>query len=263
MPILVTQLADGLDPADLDAFEVLRDQHFLLAQLLAGLVVPHLDLDAAVERPARGGRVRRDGLRFSRPFERYRLRRQRQGCLEELRDFACPLARQALVVAVDACKGVRQRLGVGVADEVQAHVAPPAHRLEDLLELAHVARRDVGDPGLEADRRHQTGELDGLEFLAGDFPGLETVPERLLEGVGVVRPLPEGLVVGQVPLNRLADRHVPDVVGAHGGRRKRRAGKQQQNSPDHGDPLSEASRTTAGPGGAPRRQNTSFSIVSS
>ena len=150
----VAHLADRLDAADLDLLEVRGDEHLLLAQAFPRLVVPDLDLDAPIERPAIGGRVAGDRPRVAGPFERYRLRRQPERELEELGHLAGALARQPRIVAIDLREPLRQRLRVGVTHEMHAHVPAVAHAVEYLAEALDVAARNVRHAGLEAYRRH-------------------------------------------------------------------------------------------------------------
>ena len=195
--LLIAHLADRLDAADLDPLDVLGDEHLLLAQAFLRLVVPDLDLDAPVQGPAIRGRVAGDRPRVAGPFERDRLGRQPERDLEELRHLAGALAREARVVAIDAREPVGERLRVGVTDEVQTHVPAVAHAVEDLAEPLDVAARDVRDAGLEADRRHDVRELDGLELLARDLLRLEPVAGLALEQRGIARPSAERLIVAR------------------------------------------------------------------
>ena len=120
-------------------------------------------------------RVGRDRLRIAGPFVRDAFGRQEQRALQELGDLAGALARQALVVAEHGRERRRQRLRVRVADEVQPHVAPVVHAVEDLAQLRDRAVRNLGDADCEADRRHEVHELDRLELLGRDLLHLEAV----------------------------------------------------------------------------------------
>ncbi len=171
----VAQLADRLDTADLDLLEVLGDEHLLLAQAFLRLVVPDLDLDAAIERPAIGGCVAGDRPRVAGPFERNGVRRQPERELEELGHLARALTRQARIVAIDLREPLRQRLRVGVTDEMHPHVPAVPHAVEDLAQPLDIAARNVGHAGFEAYRRHDARELDGFDLLADDLLRLEPV----------------------------------------------------------------------------------------
>ena len=123
--VAVAQHADGLDPADLDPLELLRDHDLLDGGRRRAPVVPDLDLDATVQGSARLGLVRGEGSGVSGPLERDRLGRQLECRLDELGDLAGALPGKPPVVAVDPREVLRERLRVGVSDEVRTQVFDP------------------------------------------------------------------------------------------------------------------------------------------
>ncbi len=100
MAFLVTQLADGLGAADLDAIHLAVDDHLLLDRLFADLVIPDLHLHAPVARPSFLGRIAGDRLAVAYPFIGDGFRGKPQGPLEIFGDRARPLAGKADVVPV-------------------------------------------------------------------------------------------------------------------------------------------------------------------
>ena len=107
------------------------------------------------------------------------------------------------------------------------------------------------------------GQLDGLELLAHDLLCLEPIAGLALERRGIAYPLPERLIVVQVPLDGLAQRRVDDVLGVDDGQGRHEARqKQQRYALVHTDHLPDGSRTADFSGGPPRRQKTSGSMVS-
>src|SRR4029450_5246003 len=94
----------------------------------------------------------------------------------------------------------------GVADQVQPHVVEVLHLLERVAQLVDVARRDLRDAGLEADRRHDVLELHRLRLLRDDLLLLDAVAGAALEQGRILRPAPERLVVPELTLDRAARR---------------------------------------------------------
>jgi hypothetical protein len=262
VPLAVAQLAHRLHPAHLDALDLLGDDDLLEPHLAVQLVVPDLDLHAAVLRPSPGRGVAGDRLGVARPLEGDGLRRQRQRRLQELRHLAGPLAGEARVVPVDPGQARRERLVVGVAHEVQPHVGQVAHAVEDAPQAFDAARRDVGDAGLEADRRHHVAELHDLRLGAHHLALFEPVPGIGRQHLGVARPLGEGPVAGQMPLDRLARRELDDALAARRQRGQQQPRQEQPGVSRHRAHLRPCPLTRAGSGGPPRRQYTSRSIVS-
>ncbi len=175
LALQVPQLADLLDATDLDLPELGGDDHLLRRCLALALVVPDLDLDPAVLRAALRRVVARDRRRVARPLEGHRLGRKSERVLEELRDLARALAREARVVAVHLGESLRERLRVRVADQVQPHVRQIAHPVEHAAQLLDGAGRDVRGARTEVDRRHHVLELHDLRLLACDLALLEHV----------------------------------------------------------------------------------------
>ena len=176
------------------------------------LVVPHFHFDAPVQGAALRRRVGRDRLRRAGPLIGDRLGRQSEARLQELGDFAGALARQARVVAVDARKLVGQRLIVGMADEVQPHVAPVAQIIEHLAQRFDVALRDVRDARFEPDRRDDVRELHRRHPLGMHRAHLDAVARLLLQQVADPAPTAQRLVGRQIALDSLAERRLDDVL---------------------------------------------------
>src|SRR5690606_9655830 len=84
LPVDVAQPAYRLHPTHLDAPPLLRDDEFLDVDRIGNLVVPDLDLDAPIARPAFGGVVWRDGSGVAVPLVRHRLRGEIERALQEL-----------------------------------------------------------------------------------------------------------------------------------------------------------------------------------
>jgi hypothetical protein len=219
----VAQTAQGLHAADFDASEVLEDYDLVERRALLHLVVPNLDFDAAILRAARFGRVRRDGFLVAGPFIRDALGTQSERALQQLRNLAGSLSRQALVVAEHSGERRRQRLRIGVPDEMQPHVAPVAHAREDSSQIGDRRLRNLGDTRLEVDRRHEIHELHRLELLGGDFAHLDPVPGLRLQDGWVVNPLGERPVAGQVAFDGLAARRLSEEL-CFGARAEERGG---------------------------------------
>jgi hypothetical protein len=204
--------------------------------------------------------------RVARPLVGDRLRRQAQRDLEELRHLAGALARQAGVVAVDPRERLGQRLGVGVADQVEADVAPVPHAFEHGAQPLDVVGWNLGDAGFEADRRYHVAELDGLELLGDDLAGFDPVAGLGAEAVRILGPLPEVQVARQVALYggaalRLGELELQPGLGR--GRRTSQDESEREDACLHFAHLPRARVETACSAGAPRRQNTSCSTVSS
>ncbi len=217
MAFPVSQLADGLHPADLDALDVIGDDDFFVPEGVPDLVVPDLHLDATVERPALFGQVRGNRLRVAGPLVGDGFGRQPERRLEVLGHLAGTLPGEARIVPEDAHQRVGERLRVRVPDEVDADVSAVPHALEDPGELVDVVGRNLRHTRFEPDRRNDILQLDGLEFLADDLPDLQPIAPLAVEQIRVLRPLPECLVAGQMPLDRLAQLGLVDRSGARGG----------------------------------------------
>jgi hypothetical protein len=175
---------------------------------LRDLVVPDLDLDAPILRAAGLGLVRRNGLLIAGPLVRDGLGGKRERALQQLGDLACAFARQTFVVAEHGRQRWRQRLRIGMAHEVQPHVAPVAHPVEDSAQLENGLVRNLRDTDFEPDRRHEVRELDGFRLLGRDFTHLEPIAGRRVHEIRVVDPLRERAVARQVALDGLAARRL-------------------------------------------------------
>ena len=261
VPLQVAHLADRLHAADLDAPDVLGDDDLLVAHRGADLVVPDLDFHAAVEGPSLVACIRRDRLRVACPLVRDGFRRQVEHRLEILRDLACALAREARVVLEHARERRRQRLRVGMADEVHAQVPAVAHAVEDRAEGGDVFGRDLGHAGLEPDRRDDVPQLDGLELLAFDLADFQPVAALLVEHGGILCPARERLVVGEVAFRRLQYRLL-DRTGPGERGHQARGEHQQRAMAVHGVHLPSGARISGCFGGPPSRQKVSLSMVS-
>ena len=260
MTFHIAQLANRLHAADLDALDLLRHEEFLERDLFGDLVVPDLDLDAAVQRAACLGLVARNRVGIAGPFIRDSLGRQRQRGLEVLGHLAGALARQPGVVAVDFDEPRRQRSAVGMADEVQAHVEAVLHAFENLGQRLDRRVRDVGNARFEADRRYEVGELDRFDLVLERLAQLDAIALDRVDAIGVLDPLRDAAVERQVTLGRLADFGLVDVLG-HDGRGGQHEAEQQQALQFPEGVHSSTSRGSSG--GPPRRQNTSGSTTSS
>jgi hypothetical protein len=104
-----------------------------------------------------------------------------------------------------------------VPDEVDANVPAVPHALEDLGELVDVVGRNLRHTRFEPDRRNDVLQLDGLDFLADDLPDLQPIAPLAVEQIRILRPLPECLVAGKMPLDRLARLGRVDLSGARRG----------------------------------------------
>jgi len=204
LPFLEAHLTNGLHAADLDALDVLPDQHFLIRERSLRLVVPHLHLDATVQRASFRCRVGRDRLLRAGPLVRNRLGRQRQTRLQELGNFARTLARQAFVVAVGARERVGQPLIIRVADEMQPHVASVAQIIERLAHQLDVVLRNIGDARREANRRQDIRELHGRQAFRMHRTHLDAIARILLQQARIVCPRTQRLIRRQIALDRLA-----------------------------------------------------------
>ena len=250
---LVAQLADRFHATDLDPLDVLCDQHLLAGDGVAHLVVPDLHLDAPVLRAAGGAGVAGDRPRVAGPFEGDGFRRQAQRHLEEFGHLAGALARQPGVIAVDPRQRRRQRLVVGMPDQVQAHVAAVLHAVQHPPQGLDVARRDVRHAGLEADRRHHVRQLHRLDFFRRHLAQFEPVAGLGAQWLRIDRPFRDCFIWRQVAFHRLRGRG-PLRVQRQAGQAlgDRRAGAQQQAAAlQHGAHLP-----------SPRRQNISDSTLS-
>ncbi len=253
----IAQLAHRFHAADLDRLYLVLDQHFLERRLLANLVIPDLDLHAAIERAALFVRVGRGGLGVALPRIGHALGRQRERRLHVLGDLARAFARQAHVVAVDFHEPRRQPLAVGVADEVQAQVHAIAHARENLAERLDRRLGNLGHAGLEVDRRHEPGQLDRFETVLEALAQLDRIAEFGVDALGILYPLHERLIERQVTLDGLAHRLFINVRGDD---------CERQQHEESGDQLAEGAHWSPPFGvftGPPRRQWTSGSITSS
>ncbi len=264
---LVPHLAHGLHPADLDPLDVVRDDDLLFLAGCPDLVVPDFHLDAAIERAALFGVVRGDRLLVADPLVGDRLGRQPEHLLEILGHLAGALARQAHVVP----ELLRQRSGeplrVRVADEVDADVPAVPHAFENPGEPLDVVGRNLHHAGFEADRRDDVPQLDGFELLRDHLPGLQPIAPLAFVQRLLLRPLTEGLVGGQVPLDRLARLVLVGLgvapEGAHREPDEQEREEQRRNAARlHAVHLPPGARTPACLGGPPRRQKISGSMVS-
>ena len=200
------------------------------------------------------------GFVVAGPFVGDAFGRQAQRALQELGDFAGALARQTFVVAEDGRKRRRQRLGVGVADEMQPHVAAVAHAFQDVAQLGDRAVGNLGDTDGKVDRRHEVHELDGLELLGRDLAHLETVAGLRAQQARVVHPLRRLDLAGQVPLDGFAARGVAEELRVGRGTRQRGEQHVLDGSRIHSRFPLRRSRASVG---SSRRQKTSGSMVSS
>ena len=228
LSFLVSHLAQGLGPADLDALDVVGDDDLRVLLGFPDLVVPDLNLDAAVLRSALLGVVRGDGLGVARPLVGDRLGRKPEHLLEVLRDLAGALARETHVVPEDARQALGETLRIGMPLEVDADVLAVPHALEDLGERVDVVGGDLRHAGFEVNRRDDVLQLDGLERLARDLPGLHPIAVRRVGRVRILGPRLERGVGREVALGRLAR---PDLV--HLGE-ARRGGHQHEGDGEQG-----------------------------
>ncbi len=212
VPLDIAQLADRLHAAHFHLLDLVRHEDLLERHFLGDFVVPDLDLDTPVERPALLGEVRGDRLRVAGPLVRDRLGRQRQRRLEVLGDLARSFARQARVVAVDLGEPRRQRPVVRVPDQMQPDVEPVLHAIENLGQRRDGRIRDVRNARFEPDRRHEIRQLDRLERVLERLAQLDRVAEFFIDAVRVLDPLGYGAVQRQVPLDRLAHRHLVGIL---------------------------------------------------
>jgi hypothetical protein len=264
MPFPVAQLADGLHAADLDALDVGGDDDLFVPEGVPHLVVPDLHLDAAIERPALFGLVRGDRLCIAGPLVGDRLGRQSQRRLEVLGHLAGALPGEALIVTEDPGQLRGETLRVGVPDEVNADVSAVAHALEDPGEQVDVAGRDLRHTRFEADRRNDVLQLDGVEFLADHLLDLQTIAPFAVEQIRVLGPFPQWQVGGEMPLDRLARLVLLDLSGERRDGHQEEPGNQQQMEVlAHTVHLPSAAPVLGRPGGPPRRQKISGSMVSS
>ncbi len=181
--------------------------------------------------------------------------------LQELGDFAGALARQARVVTVDTRELAGQRLIVGVTDEVQTDVALVAQIVQRLAQRFDVALRNVRDAGRETNRRDDIRQLHRRQPLRMHRPQLDAIARFLLQQVRIVRPRTQRLIGRQIALDCLAARRLDHVrrLRLRSQCEQRRNQQQEIAMLTHSGHLL-SSRACCG--GAPRRQNTSGSIVS-
>jgi hypothetical protein len=257
----VAHFADGLHAADLDAPDVLDDDDLFVPDCGTDLVVPDLDFNPAVEGPPLFARIRRDRLRVAGPLVSDGIRRQVEHRLEILRDLACAFAREARVVLEHARKRRRQRLRVGMTDEVDAQVPAVAHAVEDPAERRDVLRRDLGHARLEPYGGHDIPELDRLELLRRDLLDFQPVAALLIEFGGILCPARERLVIREVALRRLQDRFL-DRTGPGQRGHQTRDENQQRAMAVHGVHLPSGAGVSGRFAGPPSRQKISRSMAS-
>ncbi len=143
MAFLVTQFADRLGAADLDAVHLPGDDHFLFDHLFADLVIPDLNLHPPVERPAGLGRIAGDRLAVTQPLIGDGFRGKPEGALAIFGGGARPFPGQAGIVAVFRLQGAAERLGIGVADKVKTHIGAIAHAFEHAAQKRHILLGNV------------------------------------------------------------------------------------------------------------------------
>ena len=222
----VAQAADGLHAADLDAAELARRRAPRRAP--SPCFTSSYQTSTSTRRfCARPASVAFDATGCVSPAHSYETPSagKPERALQQLGDLAGALARQAFVVAEDGRECRRQRLRVGVTDEVQPHVAAVVHAVQDLAQLRDRAVGNLGDADGEVDRRHEVRELDRLELLGRDLAHLEAVAGLHVQEVRVVRPLGRLDLAGQMPLDGLAARRLAQELrlGRHAQRARRRA----------------------------------------
>ena len=130
----VTQLTHRFHTADFDGLDFVFDQYLFQGRFLTHLVVPDLNLDAAILCAPGSGIVRCGRLCITLPRVGDAFGGKRKRCLHVLGNLACALTRQTHVIAVDLNEPWRQSLVIGVANQVQAQVHAVAHTLENLAE---------------------------------------------------------------------------------------------------------------------------------
>ncbi len=106
-----------------------------------------------------------------------------------LGDLPGAFARQAEIIAVDRDQPWRQRLVIGVPDQVQAHVEAVLHALEDVCERGDRGRRNIGDTGLEANRLNEVRKFDGFERVRECLADLQRVADVGSDTIGILHPL--------------------------------------------------------------------------
>ena len=253
--LAVAQLAKRFRSADLDPLDLLGNDDLLGRDLLADLVVPDLDLDAPVARSSLGSGVGGNRLGVAGPRKGDGLGRKSQRRLDELSNLTSALSGESSVVSVDPGEATRQRLIVGMADHVEPNVVEVSHTLENDAQPIDVASWNVGDAGLESDRRHDVRELDRVRLQGEHVSLLELVSRLAFEQLRIASPERARWVARHVPLDRLAERGLHDFLGRSDRRHQEEPRQNQASTIHHGHHLFS--------GGAPRRQNTSGSIVSS
>ena len=229
------------------------------------LVVPHLDLDAAVLRAARLRRVRSRRAAVS-PAHSYAMPSagKNERALQQLGDLAGALARQAL-----RCRRIRPPAPATAAAYrrgrrgAAARCAGRACR-RGFAQLRDRAVGNLRDADGEADRRHEVRELDRLELLGRDLLHLEAVAGARVEEIRIVHPLRRLDLAGQVPLDGLAARRLAQQLRLGGASPHASAAANEACANRccalHSRFPLRRSRASVG---SPRRQNTSGSIASS
>ena len=155
MAFHVTELTNRLHAADFNLLDFVRNQEFLQRHAFANLVVPDLHCDAPVQCPAFFSQVSGHRLGIAFPGIGHRFRWQREDCLEMLGDLAGALPRETRIIAVYGLQRRRQRSIVRMTDQVQTHIYPILHSIENIAERLDSRCRYVCDTGFELNRWHQ------------------------------------------------------------------------------------------------------------
>ena len=229
MAFLVAQLAHRLHPADLDAVGLPGNDHFLLDQLLAHLVVPHLDFDAPVLRAPRFAGIARHRSRLAQAFIGNRFRRQTQPLLEIFRHRPGALARQRLVVTVGLADRALQGQVVGMPDEVQTDIGAVLHAPQDVAQPRKIVLRYACLAGAETNRRHDILELDGLHVPGRQFAHFQDVAGFCIRALAA-QPLGARRIGAGMLLGGRSGSRRPGLLGAQ--RCRCQAGEQQERGPD-------------------------------
>ncbi len=185
----------------------------------ADRVVPDLDLDPPVERPAPGGVVRRQRLGRAPTLEHDLVLAQAEALARGLGHLAGVGPRQAGGIAVALAREFAQAGGVGMADEAHAQVRCFRELVEPALELGEGAGRQFAERSGEADGRDDVAQLHDFDIAppplehAGRFLPADAYPASLRLGhvaFAGARPL-------RIPVPG-ADLDPPVAAAAVGGR---------------------------------------------
>ena len=133
MALLITQFADCLSPAHFDAINLKGNDHFLLDQLFADLIVPHLHFHAPVELPPLFSRIVGNRPAVTEPFIGNGFGRKVQGALAIFGSGARPFTRQPHIVAVLLYQVPPERQGIGMTYKVESHIGAIAHAVEHFV----------------------------------------------------------------------------------------------------------------------------------